>query len=214
MTRLLLLLLLSMPLAQAQSAVDYYHDAARLYVDGNTDAAERAAEAGLALAPDDARLQALLDRIRQQEQQQDQQQGGAPDQQQQQDQQGSDDGQQGEQGQSQPEDGEEQQDESERLEDENEGPATDRMDQPPEEQQPGREPQDEQGQEDEQQAPTPPEPGEDDGGTAGQSVPVEPGRMTRAEAERILSALGADERALLRNLRRTPARPRRVERDW
>ena len=55
---------------QAQTAVDYYHDSARLYIEGDNTTAEQAALQGLALAPNDARLQALLDRIRQQEQQQ------------------------------------------------------------------------------------------------------------------------------------------------
>lgn len=44
-----------------------FHDGARLYVDGDLDAAAAAVDAGLAEAPSDARLRALRELIRQQQ---------------------------------------------------------------------------------------------------------------------------------------------------
>lgn len=189
------------------SAADLYHEAARLYVGGERDAAEEAALRGLALAPDEPRLQALLDRIRQNQQQsgQDGQQNPDP--------QGGEEGAQdgeGEQEQDQPP----QQDGSEGAnppEDDRDGGASDR----PEEQQPEAE-QPDQHQPDrneEQPRPEAPRPGEGEA-TPESAAPVPPGTMTREEAERILNAVGADEGRLLRRTQRQPGNGRRVEKDW
>ena len=70
----LVFLLMTAAGASAQSAADYYHNAAGQYINGEMEAAEQATEAGLAIDPDDAKLQALLERIRQQRDQQNQQQ--------------------------------------------------------------------------------------------------------------------------------------------
>jgi hypothetical protein len=209
---LLALLALAAP-ARAQSAVEYYHEAARHYIGGEREAAEQAAERGLRLAPADPRLRALLDRIRQQ--QEPSGQGG-----QQQDQQPSPGQQSGEQDQqgneSEQEDQQQDQGQGERgeepPEEEREGAPPDR---PPEEQprpEPGDQPRD-QGREDAQPRPDAPRPGEG-GATPESAVPVEPGEMTQAEAERILNAVGAEERLLLRRIQQRPGAGRRVEKDW
>ena len=69
---ILALCLLAAPVA-AQSAVDHYHDAAQLYIAESNAEAEEAALAGLALAPDDEKLRALLEKIRERNEQQGQQ---------------------------------------------------------------------------------------------------------------------------------------------
>ena len=38
--------------------------------------------------------------------------------------------------------------------------------------------------------------------------------MSRAQAERILDAVGGEERLLLRELQRRPTRSRRADKDW
>ena len=195
--------------ASAQSAADQYHDAARLYIDGKMAVAEQAAEAGLAIDPNDAKLQALLERIRQQQEQEQEQ---------------SDEGEQSEEQQNeqndQENDGESEQQDSEQQNDEqgerdlprDDGSTeADGQEEHQPEQQADQQNQD--GREDEQQEPNRPLSNEDEAEPEG-TQPVQLGRMSRAEAERILAALRADESALLRSIRRRPASPRRVERDW
>lgn len=95
MTRILLVVASIALLAQAPppSAGDRYHEGAQAYVGGDNARALEAVNAGLALEPDDARLQALRDLIQQDQQEQDQQDGGQQDQ----DQQNSDPGESDEQ---------------------------------------------------------------------------------------------------------------------
>jgi len=209
---LLALLALAAP-ARAQSAADLYHEAARLYVGGEREQAEAAAVRGLQQAPDDPKLQALLDRIRQDEQQQ----SGQGDQQnpwQNPNQQGGEQGQQGGEGDQQQDQGEQRQDESgtDRPEDDQDGAASDRPEEEQQEAEQSGRPQD-QGREGEQGRPDAPRPGEG-GPTPEDATPVAPGEMTRAEAERILNAVGAEERLLLRRVQRRPGGGRQVEKDW
>lgn len=199
------LLLLAAPVA-AQSAEDFYHDAARLYIAEDNAAAERAALDGLALAPDDAKLRALLDAIREQN---DQQQSG-----------------QGEQEERDDAD-EQQQGYGSTPQDEEDAGRPQQSDEgAPDDQQPGGE----QAPENQQ----PDEPAEPDGeregeaGAEGQQADgdarpgdgaAQPpddaaGTMSPAEAERILRAIQADEVQLLRDVQRRRARPRYVEKDW
>lgn len=197
-----LLLVLAAPAAGAQSAdADaLYHRAARHYIDGENQQAEAAAQAALQERPGDPRTEALLERIRQQQEQQQQQQSGGNQGEEQQDQ----DGQPGDQsGEGDPQD-----------------PDSDQQ----QEQQDGSP----EGQNEQQEAP-PQDEGQaeqDATGTDGQPPPEPPtgegspptegrrGTMTRAEAERILGAVGGDERALLREVLRRRGRPRSVEKDW
>jgi len=212
------ILLMGVVDVSAQSAIDYYHNAAGLYINGEVTAAEQAAEAGLAIDPNDARLQALLERIRQQQEQQNQQQQSN----------------EGDQSDSLPHDNGEQQDEQNNQENDGESEQQDsepqndgqgEQDQPrddgsaesdrQEEHQPEPEQADQQnqdGREGEQQE-LGPQSNEGEAG-AEDTQPVQLGRMSRAEAERILGALRADESTLLRSIQRRPANPRRVERDW
>ena len=205
---LLLALLALVAPARAQSAADFYHEAARLYVGDEREAAEQAAERGLRLAPDDPKLRALLDRIRQDEQQQSGQ-GGGQNQEPNPNQEGGEQGPQGNEGDPQQEQDRE---ESEgRPEDGDEGAASDR----PQQEQPRPEPseQPQPGREDAPPRPDAPRPGEGEATPEG-AAPAVPGQMSRAEAERILNAVGADERLLIRRVQRQPGAGRRVEKDW
>lgn len=205
--RLLLLVLLSLGTvgASAQSAANQYHDAARLYIDGQMEEAEQAAVAGLAIDANDVKLQALLERIRQQQEQPQQQQTGE-----------GNDGERNEepqdeqdnQGESGPQDSDEQNDRQgdADLPQDDSSAEPDRQNEQPEPEQ--QEIEDGGRPEPDQQ-----QPGED-GATPDDDRPIQPGKMSRAEAERILGALRADESALLRSIQRLPANPRRVERDW
>jgi hypothetical protein len=215
MTRLLFLaalLALAVP-ARAQSAGDLYHEAARLYIGGERAAAEAAATHGLRLAPGDPKLQALLDRIRQQEQQQNR---GGPQSQQQSDpdQQDGQQRQQGSEGEQQQDERQGQQDQQgapDQPEEEREGTPSDHPEeqQPPPEQEARPRP----GREGEQPRPEARRPGEGEA-TPESAVPVAPGAMTQEEAERILNAVGTEERLLLRRVQRRPGAERRVEKDW
>ena len=190
----------------AQSVADYYHTAAQAYIGGDNAEAEQAAVAGLALAPNDAKLQALLEKIRERnpddsggEQEQDeaeQQQDGEGEQQ--------DDAQSGEQEQEQESDesdGEQQNEEQQ--------PESQQQPEDPSEQEPTDQQQGDAGTEGEQE-PTNPQ----GGGDTATPFDVKPGEMSRDEAERILRAVESDELELLRDVQRRRARPRYVEKDW
>ncbi len=193
--------------ARAQSAVDYYHDAAKLYIAEHNAEAEQAAEAGLALAPDDRKLQALLEKIRERNEQQQQQSGGEQEKQDEADEHQQGEGEQQDQnesGQPQPGDEGEQQQQAEgeeQSEQQPEGPA----DEPTNDERDGNT-----GQEGEPSEGTP----QEGSGDADTPYDVKPGEMSRAEAERILRAIQSDELQLLRDVQRRRARPRYVEKDW
>jgi hypothetical protein len=185
----LLLGLAGVALAQRETApvaVERFHDAARLFVGGDTAAAAREARAGLAAAPGDPALTALLAEILRRPPPQPSG-GGAtepppeppP----------ADD-----EGPEQPNAGPTDEGEPRGAE-----PGGDR----PEPRDDGR-PIDSRG--------TPAPEADSDARAAGRPA-TDPGRMTRAEAEALLRALGADERRLLR-ARRQQADQRRFENDW
>ncbi len=147
------------------AAVDRYHEAARLYIDGQNAPALAAAEEAVRLAPGDQKAVALRDLIKQEQENKDQQQN------------------------------QEQQD----------------QDQPPQDEQPQQEPDDE----GEQGPPnTPPPPGQNPQDTPSDQPQPGDERMSRDQAERILDAVGGDERQVLRQMRRTPSRARTNEQDW
>lgn len=173
--------------AHAQTAETLFHTAANQYIGGDDAAALASVEAGLRLAPTDARLLRLKEEIqRKREQQQNRNQN-------QQQQQGDDPQQQGQNQPQQDQDGAE--------------------GQPPEQQDPGEQgegdPQQQQGQPDAQ-----PEPGESPTGEQPARPQPDPNRLSQAEAERILQALGNEEETLLRRVARPQTRTRRVEKDW
>jgi hypothetical protein len=66
----LLLVLAGTPVAAQSSADAFFHDAAQWYVEGDREAARRAVERGLAVAPSDPRLRALKKKLTQQEKRQ------------------------------------------------------------------------------------------------------------------------------------------------
>ena len=195
MTRWPLALLLLVPVALAQRApgaadpVARYHEGAQAYVNGDVARARAAVQAGLQANPDNARLQALRDLIEQDQEEQDRRQGGqdrSDAQNQQEGQDSQDDADSGQGGQRPPDEGPEAEQDQTRT-----------APQDPGEQGEGR------GQ----------RPGEG-GATPEGEGPAPEGRMSRAQAERILDAVGGDERLLLREIRRAPTRARRSEKDW
>ena len=181
----------------AVDPVAKYHEGAQAFIGGDVAAASAAVQAGLAAAPDSERLQKLRDLIEQEQEEQDQRRGG------QQDPDGTnqdtegerdDEGESGGSGPNAP------------PEDEEAGAGRDRTD---------------------TQTPTPGDAGGEQDGPdgAGRSVgdggPTPPGgeavpegRMSRAQAERILDAVGGDERLLLRELRPRSSGGRRSDKDW
>ncbi len=201
MTRFLLLLAVLVPVALAQRAprgasdvaVERYHAGAQAFVDGDMARAEQAVDAGLRAAPNNARLRALRDLIEQDQDEQDQQQGGR----------GSDDAQ-NESG-------------SEEGEEGDQGQGGQNPNQPP--------PPDGPEAEQDQTRTQPQDPGQQQGGPGGrgdrqggqagdEAEAVPQGEMSQAQAERILDAVGGEERLLLRELRRAPTRSRRADKDW
>ena len=197
--RLCLLLALAIPMMAQQApapALGAYDRAAGLFIDGDNESAEAAALEGLQASPNDAKLQALLDLIRQQQPPQD---GGGGE-------------EQNDENQEQPEDP---QDEGEDGSD-----GQQQQDAPPDERQEAEQdqtrtsPQDGDGEESE--TPSEPEgaqPGEGRD-TPQNEVPVPEGQMSAEQAGRILDAVGGEERLLLRELRRRPSRMRRSDKDW
>lgn len=174
-------------------APNAYHQAAKLFIDGDKAQAEAVAMEGLRAAPNDAKLQALLDLIRQQQPPQDG--GGGNQEEQDQPQDPSDEGEDGAEGQQQ-----------------QEAPPDERQE--AEQDQTRTDPQD--GDEGDESQPQPSEnaqPGEG-GDTRQREVPVPDGQMSAEQAERLLEAVGGEERLLLRELRRRPSRMRRTDKDW
>ena len=210
MTRLLLLLLLTAPCALAQDSLprpggvaERYHQAAGLFVDGQNEQAEAVAEDALALAPTDRKLQALLDAIRQEAPEAPESGGGGED--------------EGEQGESEPNDAESageppddpsSEDPAEQGEGESDAPQNDQVAESDATgaQQPDGE--------DERDAPDAEQDPSAEGASSTAPADLAPGQMTRAEAQRILGALDADEEALLQQVQRRNTPPKRVQKDW
>ena len=199
MKRLLYLLAFVAPLAIAQSAsrsaprpsaTDLYHSAARAYVDGENEQAVRDAERSLALNPDDPKTKKLLDLLRQQ---QPPQNGD------------------GEQENDEPQDGDEGEPQDQQSGGQNpDAPEEDDEARRDQTQQEGGEPEEQERNEQQgQQDPNPPS-GERTPADTGQPRPAQ---MSRAEAQRLLDAVAADEELLVEKMRR-PTRQRRSERDW
>ena len=201
MTRLLFLFAFLAPLALAQSAspaggdsaADLYHRAASAYIGGENEQAVRDAERALAMDPDNARIQQLLDLLRQQ---QPPQNGEGEQENQDNEPQDSDEGE--------PQDQQDggQNPEPPEGDDEAERDGSQQDTGQPEEQQPQDE---QQGRKDQDRQPGEPTPAD-----AGQPRPA---TMSAAEAQRLLDAVAADEELLVEKIRR-PTRQRRSERDW
>jgi hypothetical protein len=201
--RPLILLLLTIPAALAQDVADRYHQAAGLFVDGQNDQAEAVAEEALALAPTDRKLQALLDAIRQESPDSPESGGG-----------GEDEGEQGEpepsksESTGEPPEEPSSEDPSEQGEGESDALQNDRSAQSDAT---GTQQPDGDGERD---APDAEQDPEADGASPVTPADLQPGQMTRAEAERILGALDADEEALLQQVQRRNTPPKRVQKDW
>lgn len=189
--------------AGAQSVADYYHAAAQAYIGGENAEAEAAAEAGLTLDPTDAKLRALLEKIRERNPE-----GSGGEQEQQ-------EADQQDEGEGEPQDDAQSGEQEGEVESEGE-PQNQQQDEQPQGQQPEepseQEPQDEQQGDAGAEGDQPVNP--QGGGEQLGAFEGEPGQMSRAEAERILRAIEADELELLREVQRRRARPRYVEKDW
>ena len=187
-----LLLALGAPSALGQSSADaFFHDAAQRYVDGDTEAARRAVERGLEVAPSDPRLQALRKKLEQQEKQR----GGGRNSQQGQQSQRQRDPSRGKDGPEEP---------SDAPEGTSKPQAEDASgsESPPSE---GADPSSAGSSEGEAQGP----PGNERAGDRGSAQ-----RLSRAQAARLLRALERQEQTLLREVQKPSREPRRVEKDW
>ena len=189
-------------LAQSPGAADAYARAAGLFIDGEAEQAEAIAEQALQQSPDDAKLQALLDLIRQQQESQDNEGDGEQDEEGESDNSESGDSESGEDSQ----DGEGEQDgqgQQDRPEDDS---------QQAEQDQTRAEGQDGEGDDapDRGEGARPGEGGE----TPQQPQGGQPQQMSAEQAGQILDAVGGEERLLLREMRRRPTRMRRSDKDW
>nr|WP_279304470.1 hypothetical protein [Salinibacter ruber] len=173
------------------SADALFHDAAQRYVAGDTEAARRAVERGLEIAPSDPRLQALRKKLEQQEKQRG---GGRPSQQGQQPQNRRDPsrGSEGSQEQSGAS-GEESQSQSDDPSRSESSPSG---------------------------TPDPSSTGSSGAKAQGRQGGDRPGarrsarRLSQAQAARLLQALENQERRLLREVQGESEAPSRVEKDW
>ena len=182
-------------------AAALYHDAAAQYVAGELAPAEAAARQGLRLAPDNAKLQALLDLITQDQDEQD------GDQNQDSDGDSGDDGEQQEQG----EDAGEAQDDASGEQDPRDGQSAP---DDPETERDGTDQRPGPGQNDDApQDPSAGRPGEGGPTPAGRGS-AQPGQMSRAQAEQLLDAVGGDEQLLMREMRRFQTRSGSSDKDW
>ena len=182
-------------------ATDAYHRGAQLYVDGELGPAEAAVRDGLRRAPDDAKLQALLDLITQDQDEQD------GDQNQDSDGDSGDDGEQQEQG----EDAGEAQDDASGEQDPRDGQSAP---DDPETERDGTDQRPGPGQNDDApQDPSAGRPGEGGPTPAGRGS-AQPGQMSRAQAEQLLDAVGGDEQLLMREMRRFQTRSGSSDKDW
>lgn len=178
--------------ALAQSADAYFHKAAQQYVQGNPEQARTTVQRGLEVAPSDARLQALLEKL----EQQDESGGGG----------GSSSGEQGQSDDSRERDASQQADRSDQGQQdrrsESEGAAS--RDTPAQSPQPsGLGPRQQQ----RQDASRPDGPGA--------NRPARPRSvLSRAQANRLLQALEIQEKRLLRQLRVRDLEKVTVEKDW
>ena len=201
--------LLLAPPAAAQSTADaYFHEAAQAYVDGDEATARRAVTQGLEVAPDDPRLIALREKLRE---------GGRPDGQQDSSSTSSDrrSGQQGNESSDETSGGGENPSPSD-----TEGPTQSGPKASSEGTEPGSRPGSDAQRSD-------PSDGQRQGaGSArrpsdARPTPTRRGRggrpvdtLSRAQAERFLRALEGQERRLLRQLRPRSTKQQRVEKDW
>ena len=200
--RFALLLLLLAPSAAAQDVADRYHRAAGLFVDGQNEEAEAVAEEALALAPTDRKLQALLDAIRQESEDAPESGGGGEE--------------AGQDGESEPNDSENVGDppdepSSEDPSEDGRGESDLQDDQAADADATGAQQPDG---EEERDGPDAEQDPTAEGASPTTPADVPPGQMTRAEAQRILGALDAEEEALLQQVQRRNTPPRRVQKDW
>jgi hypothetical protein len=177
----------------AQSSADaYFHQAAQEYVAGNTPAARRAVKQGLAVAPSDPRLQALLQKLRQS--------GRSPGRQDSSSANNSNRSQQNENASAdESSESNENASESEQSDAQQPGPRSDAQSGAGQSQSSAQNPSDGQR-------------GADAQPRSGEGRPVD--TLSRAQAERLLRALEGQERQLLRRIQVRSATPRRVEKDW
>lgn len=173
------------------SAASSYHSGAQLFINGETERASSVVDAALAKSPDDARLKALRDLINQQQEQDQSQEHNQSD-----DQDSGDEGESGDSGQESPGNDGQGPQPPERNEAERDQTANRQQNEGGEDQTEGNKSGD--------RSPNASQPS--------QATPQ--GRMSQAQAQRILDAVAGDERLLLEEMRREPSRVRRNDKDW
>lgn len=176
--------------AASQSPEEFFHDGARIFVDGNLNEALSVVEAGLETTPGHPKLEALKQLIEEEKEQQSGSEGSQDqdekNQEEQQDQSEDNDSQQGNQNDDSQQEGDQQQEQS----------GEEGTPPPPESNQP----------EQEQQSDS----HERQSSAAGENSE----ELSRAQALRILQALQNEEEQLLREVQKVKGKARRVEKDW
>jgi Ca-activated chloride channel family protein len=170
--------------APGQTAETFFHGGARSFIDGNVNDAETLVEQGLALEPQDGKLLALQELLRQERENRQQERSGNNE--------NTQDNQQQEESEEQESEGSEegQQEEGEQSEEPREEEAR------PEG---GEDPSGDRQEEERER---------------GQGAPEDPEELSREQALRILQALQNEEEQLLREVQKVKGRPRQVEKDW
>ncbi len=176
--------------AASQAPEEFFHDGARIFVDGNLSEALSVVEAGLEAAPGYPKLEALRQLIEEEKEQQSGSEGSQDqdeqNQEEQEDQSEDSDSQEGNQNDESQQEGDQQQ---ERSGEEGTPPPPD-SNQPEEEQQSDSQ--------------------ERQSSAAGENSE----ELSRAQALRILQALQNEEEQLLREVQKVKGKARRVEKDW
>ena len=171
---------------QTQTSGDYFHEAGQEYIGDALDEALATVGEGLQTYPDDAKLQALKEKLEEEQENQQQQSES-----------GEENEDEGEKGEDQEPQGEENESEEEQDQDQ-EGESEQDEPQSGEQEQQSEDDPEQSGAQDEQPQP----------------APQDPTELSQEQAERILQALGDEEEQLLRQVQKLPARPRAVKKDW
>lgn len=179
--------------AEASRAAPYFHEAAQQYVASDLQRALATVNEGLRVAPDDARLLALREKIRQQQRQSGSGSGGQ---------------------QPSPQRGQNAPNNASQNEGDSQGAERTEGTQPPPDPQPG-EAGGQAGSDGSESGDTPPRPASEGAGAerGAMDARAESG-LSRAQAARILRALEAQEKQLLRQVLQRDRRPQRILKEW
>ena len=167
-----------------QTSGDYFHEAGQEYIGDALDEAVATVGEGLQTYPDDAKLQALKEKLEEEQENQKQQSESGEE--------NEDEGEEGEDQEPQGEENESEEEQDQEGESEQDDPQS--------------------GQQEQQSEDDPEQSGAQD--EQPQPAPQDPTELSQEQAERILQALGDEEEQLLRQVQKLPAHPRAVKKDW